>query len=410
VTEYLRPRRVALIDRPWLGHTTVALATPLAMRPAAEIRAVVAEFMRRNPTAPIACRIDSRSGRWLPVPAAEHATHLDRAIVAADDPDPADLAGHVLAHLAVVPDLPVLVVVSRESIMIQICHAVGDAVTLTRLLCALALADQHELGTLAQRVGTAVPARALLNGAWRHQRDWRRHLYHRNRPPVATPVGPAVTPRPSFTGAILSNGALRDITRWRNANARGASLTCVLTAAMYKALTLRGVPMDDGGFYALIDMRTALPERPEPYWGNMSKSLYLAADPGDPRCVDSALRAARSTHRALPASVVGAVSSVLTKPRSPMARQAPVTPVTLTFNSMPVLPGLSDLPWRNETNQRFYAFGPSRGPGGISVCAIRLRGHMELTASFDEATVNTETLRDAMESLSNVVASLHAVT
>jgi hypothetical protein len=288
--------------------------------------------------------------------------------------------------------------------MIQICHAVGDAVTLAHLVFALAQADLRELGCLAQRVGTAVPARALLGNVWSHHRDWVRCLRHRNGPPAATPVGPAATPRPSFTSATLSNTALRDITRWRNANARGVSLTCVLTAATHQALTRGGVPMDDRGFYALIDMRSALPERPEPYWGNMSKSLYLAADPADPRSVENALRTARNTHRALPASVVGAVMSAMPRQRPPTTRQPPVVPVTLTFNSIPILPRVSDLPWCDPVNRRFFAFGPSRGPGGISVTAIRLRGHMELAASFDEATVKPETLSQSLESLADVTS------
>ncbi|MET1071506.1 MAG: hypothetical protein ABWY11_02545, partial [Umezawaea sp.] len=237
---------------------------------------------------------------------------------------------------------------------------------------------------------------------WSHHREWARYLRHRSGPPVASPVGPAATPRPSFTSATLSNDALRDITRWRNANARGVSLTCVLTTAVHNALTRGGVPMDDRGFYALIDMRTALPERSEPYWGNMSKSLYLTADPTDPHSVESALRTARKTHRAVPASLVGAVASAVTRHRPPTALRPPAAPVTLTFNSIPTLPRLSDLPWHDQAGRRFYAFGPSLGPGGISVSAIRLRGHMELTASFDEATVTPETMRRSLESLSRV--------
>lgn len=406
MTETLRPKRVALIDRPWLDHYTVALATPLRVRPIGEIRAVLADFVSRHPTAPLACRLDPGANRWLPVPPGERSAHLDRVVTAADDPDPADLAGHLRAHGTMGPGLPLQVAVGPESFMLQVCHAVGDAVTVAQLLFALVQADSLELGHLARRVGTSVPVRALIGNAWSHHRDWARYLRRRNGPPEATAVGPATTPRPSFTRATLSNAALRDITRWRNTNARGVSLTCVLTAAMHRALTRAGVPMDDRGYYALIDMRSALPERPEPYWGNMSKSLYLAADPADPHSVENALRTARTTHRALPASVVGAVTSVLARPRPPTDPRPPVAPVSLTFNSIPILPRLSELPWHDQESQRFYAYGPSRGPGGISVSAVRLRGHMELSASFDEATVRPETLRDAMESLSDV-AGLH---
>jgi hypothetical protein len=411
VTDKPRPRRVALIDLPWLGHNSVLVATPLAVRPIGEIRVALKEFMRRNPTTPLACRLDTRASRWLPVPAAEREAHLDRILIAAGDPDPDDLAGHVVAHqAAVAPDLPLVVVVTPGSIMTQICHAVGDAVTATRLMRALVRAEPDELAGLAQRVGTAGPVRALIRGLRPHHRDWAHYLRSRSGPPVAEPVGPAAPAQPSFTGTTISNAGLRDITRWRNANARGVSLTCVLTCAMHRALCLHGVPMHGSGYYALIDMRTMLPDNGKPHWGNLCKSLYLAADLTDPYSVESALRKVRDTDRALPASVIGAVTTAMTRPRPPAATQAPVAPVTLTFNSIPTLPGLSDLPWHDEVDRRFYGFGRSRGPGSISVSVLRLRGHMELTASFDEATVTAETMRSALEAVGNPETLLSGLT
>lgn len=411
MTDNPRPRRVALIDRPWLSHDSLLLATPLAAPSVERIRAALAEFLRRHPAAPLGCRVDAASGRWLPVPAAEREAHLDRLLIAAEDPDPEDLSAHVVKHQAsFAADLPLAVVVSPTSIMVQISHAVGDAVTLTQLMLALAQCEPDGLDVLAHRVATKEPVRGLLHGLRAHHRDWTRYLRNRSAPPASTVVGPAAPSRPSFAGAVLSNAALREITRWRNAHARGVSLTCVLTSMTHQAFGKRGVVMDGDGFYTLIDMRPLLPTTPELRLGNLSKSVYLTADLADPRSVETALKEVRDTQRALPAAVVGALAGALSRPNQPLAALPPVTPVTLTFNSMPSLPGISELPWIDETNRRFYGFGPSLGPGGITVFAVRLREHMELTASFDEATVSPETVRDVLEAIADPAAVLSGLT
>jgi hypothetical protein len=147
----------------------------------------------------------------------------------------------------------------------------------------------------------------------------------------------------------------------------------------------------------LVDFRALLPARSAQRWGNLSKSLYLEADLADPASIESALRDARNTNRVLPATIGGVATTVLSRAR-PEAQPAG-TPATLTFNSIPTLPGLSELPWRDPTDRRFYGFGLSPGPGSITVTAIRLRDHMELVASFDEATAPTATVHSALGAL-----------
>jgi hypothetical protein len=192
----------------------------------------------------------------------------------------------------------------------------------------------------------------------------------------------------------IDNAALRGLTRWRNANARGVSPTAVYTSAVHLALREQGIPMAENGFYTLLDMRGLVRPDGQPVWGNLSKALYLTVDVADPRAVHEALEAARTTQRALPAALLGTLSSALALPRPPAA-QAPVSPVRLTFNSMPTLPGLAELPWLTDTH-RFFGFGPSLGPGDISVFAIRLRDHLELIDSFDEATAPATAVRAAV--------------
>ena len=405
-----KPRRIALIDRPWVGHRSVVLVTPLATKPIAEIRAMLAEFLRQHPRSPLACRLDAASGRWMPVPVAEREAHLDRILRGSAEPDPSDVEGYLAEYLATDAEhLPLVLVVSPGSILSQTDHAVGDLATLTRMIHTVAQADLAGLAELNTRTPTSVPVNALGTGLRSHFRDWAGYVRARTGPPAGAATGPAVPLRPAFAGTILGNDALRTITRWRNANARGVSLTCVLTSAVHQALRAHGVPMHDKGFYTLLDLRALLPESPEPRWGNLAKSLYLGADVADPRSVEASLRQARDTRRTLPATVVGALTSAIGHAHPAPAEQSPVDPVLLTFNSVPTLPGLSDLPWRQEHGRRFYGFGPSLGLGDISVSTIRLREYMEVTASFDETTVSVETMRDALDAMADPAALLTTV-
>jgi hypothetical protein len=409
MTSNLHARRVALIDRPWMGHWSILLASPLELKPFAEIRAVFAEFIRDNPDSPFASRIDVMSGRWLPVPAAEREAHVDRVLTAAADPDPDELEQHVAAHLATAAtDLPVQVMVSPSAIVILMCHAVGDAITLTGVARAFALAQPEAFAVLTDRVGTSALARAFVRGLRPHHRDWVSYLRHRDGPPATASTATPAPVRPAFVTTTLSNAVLRDLTRWRNANAHGVSMTSVLASLVHKAFQQRELLVHDHGLYTLIDIRPLLSPDSQPQWGNFSKSLYLTADLAVPSSIEAALREARTTDRALPATVVAAGSSALNPPRPPETSQRAVSPVILTFNSIPTLPGLSDLPWREDSDRRFYGFGLSMGPGGITVNAIRLRAHMELIVTFDEATASPATVRRALEAVQDPTPLLTA--
>ena len=262
MTDRSDPYRIALIDRPWLGYRSVMLATPLAAPPIERIRAVLAEFLVRHPTAPLACRIDPAARRWVPVPPAERAVHLERILRSAPDPDPDDLGAHVRAHRdAGIEDLPFVATVSPGSVMLNGAHVLGDAATLARLLQALAGADPEGLVAIDDRARTAEPVRALARGMRAHGRDWVHHLRNPSTPPPPSLDAPTGPVRPAFVGTVLDQTALRALTRWRNANAKGVSLTSVLTTAAFRALTAHGVPVHGDGFYALIDIRRCSPPR-----------------------------------------------------------------------------------------------------------------------------------------------------
>ncbi|WP_424187204.1 hypothetical protein ACOBQX_05075 [Actinokineospora sp. G85] len=392
-----RPRWIAPLDRPWLGQSSVLLAAPVAADVDA-VRAAFAEFLDRHPASPIARRLDPVRGRWLPVPRSQRAAHAARVVTEVADPDPDDLAGHVRAHLDHAPDLPVWVAVSPTSVLSSINHALGDASTFTRLALALSSADAAGLDALANRAGVGSALRALRAGLPAHRREWVDYLRNRTGPPTPREVGDHQPARPGVAGTVLGRPALAQITKWRNANAKGVSITSVLTTLTHRALTAHGVPLHSGGAWALIDIRGLLGDG-EPQWGNLSKSLFLTADLTDPAAVEAAMKQARATGRALPATVVGAVTGAVRTPRPPSPYSAPTDEIVLTFNSMPTLSGLAELNWLDTGPKRFFGFGPSTDPAGITVFAVRTRDHMELTASFDEAAVSAQTVEKALAAL-----------
>lgn len=398
-TDPTHPRRIALIDRSWVGYRSVMLATPVLTSPIDQIRVVLAEYMRRHPAAPLSGRIDEQTCRWIPVPEADRQAHLDRVLIRSVDPEPGGLEEHIWAHLpAAAPDLPFVAVVGDRSICLVMSHAVGDAVTMSGLLVALARADHGRLAAMEPRIGTSAPLRALFRQLRPNHRQWIEQLRNPASPPAHGGTSPAGPTRPAFAGSVLSNAGLRDVTRWRNANAPGVSLTSVLTVAVYRALVEQGLNIHGGGCYALIDIRAYVSTVGELSYGNLAKSLYLAADLNDPGSVAAALGDATKSGRAIPAIVVATAKGLFWRPAHAQGHPGGA-PLTLTFNSMPVLPGMSDLPWHDSGGRRFYASGLSAGPGGMTVLALRLRDHLQLTASFDETTAPAAAVRRGLEAL-----------
>jgi hypothetical protein len=392
-------RRIALIDRPWVGYRSVMLATPVEPSPIDQIRAVLAEYMRRHPAAPLSGRIDEQTNRWIPVPEAQRRAHLDRVLIKSVDPEPDGIEEHISAHLpAAALDLPFVAVVGNRSICLVMSHAVGDAITMSGLIVALARADHGRLAAIEPRTGTSTLLRALVRQLRPNHRQWMEHLRNPAGPPALGAAPPAGPTRPAFTGSVLSNARLRDVTRWRNAHAPGVSVTSVLTAAVYRALTKQGLNIHGGGCHALIDIRARLTNADGVPYGNLAKSLYLTADLNNPRSVHAALGDARNSARAIPAIIIDSAKSLLWRPAhgQPHPEGAPLM---LTFNSVPVLPGMSDLPWHDSVGRRFYGVGLSIGPSGITVVALRLRDHLQLTASFDETTAPATAVRRGLEAL-----------
>ncbi len=246
-----------------------------------------------------------------------------------------------------------------------------------------------------------------------HYRAWTRRALDGVRPTHPTPPQTGAqtvargnrAPRPGTAEGLLDNAQLRALTKWRNEHHPGASITAVLTSRMFRALVEAGVPMRPDGFYSLFDLRSLLPEG-APTTGNLAKSLLLLADLADPAAVDRAMREAIDTRRALPALIGGAVATRLRGRSAPTPAHTPAQtpdqtqpvstgPITLTFNSMPTLPGLAALPWADGP-RRYVGLGYPISTDGISVFAVRFRDRMEISVSFDRARIDPDQVQRAI--------------
>jgi hypothetical protein len=409
-----RSRRLRPLDRPWAGFRGVALVAPLRLPPVEEARAFLAAHLRAHPDSVLGRRIDVRRGRWVRVPAAELDAHVARLVRPAEPASPERVAAVGAPdatalllddHLARdAHDLPIAFGFGPDHLAVSTAHVVGDMATCTTIMQAVTTLDADLLAALTPETRARVHLGAVLRGLRSYGRGWLAHLRGGAGGPAAVPTEPGAelvpADRPGYEELVLPHDRIRAITKWRNANAKGASVTAALTTLVYRALTAEGLPIDGTGFSTLFDTRGMLPATAVPRPGNLAKALWLAADLDDPHAVGAALDAAIRTRRALPALVAGLLGSVRACPPGTAPARAGA-PLVLTVNSAPSLPGVAELPW-GEGPRRFLPMGHSAGPGGITVFAIRQRESMQLVATFDEATACREAVRRALESLTTL--------
>ena len=64
--------------------------------------------------------------------------------------------------------------------------------------------------------------------------------------------------------------------------------------------------------------------------------------------------------------------------------------------------------WTAERGRRFYGFGESHDGAGVTIFALRLRDHMQLTASFDARSAEPAAVRAALADLAEPAEVLSA--
>lgn len=407
------PRRrlsVGALDRPWHRHFSSLAVGPLKVPTVEALRELFAGLMADDPELPLLCTIGDDGKRWVPVPAGERDAFLARVVSSSAEMPFDDTVGHIERHRPPVDtDLPLSVVLGPESVVIYFSHLLGDANTFSRAALMIATADGAGLATLRERASFRDALRILRSETSAHWREWARlAMPGRGTTDGAVPAGPvsrpprpiADAPDPRAAEAVLTNAQVSALTKWRNQNCRGVSITAVLTSAVYRALVEHGVPMDGDGFYSLFDLRRYLPAEQQGMVGNLAKSVYLSADLTDPAAIAAAMDAVIDSARPVPGLVAGAAVTRIRPPQHDDV-QTP-GPISMSFSSMPTLPGLADLPWLRDTGRRYVGYGYPVGVRGISIFAIRLRDRMELTASFDGRVIDPAVARRALAELTDV--------
>ncbi len=423
----VRRVRINLLDRPWAGHWTGVIVTPVRVPSLETVRQVWRRLTDAHPDAAMVGRMDERN--WITVPEAERDAFVRSTVVPIEDPateDADDCLARSLHLLAA--DRPILIGVGERSLLLLVTHQLGDAATVTLLIKAVLEADAAALGALTRRATPADVIRATRTQAGAHGRQWWSMAWQRiggarrgRRPSTAAPTGPAATAtgstaaptgraatteETSVVSVRWSTAELQSISRWRARHAKGMSITSVLTAATHRALTEAGLPMAADGFHTLVDLRRYLPESDRAFLaGNLAKSVRIDSDPADLRAVGDASREMVDSARPVLATLIGAVAGAVPR-RSAPARTTAAGPVAMTFNSMPGLPGLSELPWLPGEARQYIGVGYPTVPGSITVFAMRMREHMQVTTAFPVSMIDPEVMRRALQSIPRRIAEL----
>lgn len=399
-------QRIDPLDLPWTRSWEAIVGGPLETRPLTEIHDVVENFFRTHPRHPLACRLDAGSARWIPVPPEQRRAYIESIIRAIDHVDIGQIPAEWERHRPALDSTsPMTAMISPDGIVLYLSHAVGDGATLSETALALVLADPDRLLALVPRavlrdaVGGLIRQRRSTYLAW---------ILRAVRPGPAVgssaEANPATAvarraPQPDIAVGVLTNAEIRAIIRWRNEQCPGVSITAVMASRICLGLAAAGLPMRCSGFYSLFDIRSNLAVD-GPAFGNLGKSVFLTAEMADPAAVDLAIRETLTTRRPLPALVAGAVLTrwdwIRARGQGRAGRDGLVDasdgPITLSFSSMPNLPGLSHLPWADGP-RRYSGFGYPTSPDGVSVSAVRFRDRMEVSVTFDRSRVDPSQAR-----------------
>ena len=449
-----RPLSISPLDRTWSGHWTGAVVTPIEMPSLPEVRALWRRAIDENPTMPFACRIDDRSQAWITVPERDRDAFVRATVVPIDDPEPDEADSFLARSMEVLPDgHSTRIGVGRQSLLVLNSHMTGDAATTSSLIRALIDLDDAGIAALAHRadmrtISTTARALARTNGrAWLKTAFGRfggngrdkvdaalvptteapstpaRAQYPRDDEPARPQPGfddtPAPTPpripdgsRTQVVSVRWSNADLRQVTRWRNQQPEKVSLTTVLTALTHRTLVGHGLPLEPDGFYSLYDMRRYLPNPAKGVLlaGNLAKSVRVSADMTNLDDVHRAGLEVIESGRPVISTLIGAVANTISRWPRPRRHGATAvddsSTVAMTFNSMPALPGLSGLPWLPGSVRQYVGVGYPAGPGSITVFAMRLREHMQVTAVFPESLIAIDDMRRALTEIPTAVERL----
>ncbi len=399
-------RRMNLLDRPWHGHFHAAVASTIAAPTLEQLRDSFVEFITAYPDHAIAGRVSPDQRRWVQVAPAERRAHAERVFQAGPESNEAeDWLNHAISNVD--QELPLSVYVGAEAISISLTHMTTDGASCSLVISALARNDFAAISSLEPHADLSM----LIKAAFRSVREYGSRWWatFRGKDNLAISAGTAAelvdpagwvnsAPQPTAVMHRLEPAAMARANAWRKATGQEISLTSLLTSAVWRALAAESIPVAPGGFTGLFDLRRFLPKQQQVLPGNLAKAIHVATDMRDPAGLHAAVQATVATGRALPAAIIGAVSSLLPRRASAPTAKA----LELTFSSMPALPGRDSLPWTDPDNARYGGLGFPTSATGISAFSVRIGQATEMYASFDARTVSPAAVKRAFARLDDI--------
>lgn len=419
-------RRLALRDRAWLPVETIRVLGPMEPVSAAAIRAALAALYAEHPTHKLICRLDRRTGRWLPLPEDRFGAFCAGQVIEVEPelgiglgagsgagsgggsgggPDPA--ADAVMRRLIDVPlgEHPMIMATGGAYLGVKISHAVGDARVLGAWSAELMYAAANGVPPRAPIMGSSrwPLARAALRRFGKAPGDIAR-AFRVSRPPARQGPDPAAgrpwRPDPDYRYARVDPATLERLRQWRDAEAPGVSVAAMFLAAVSAALTRAGVGPPPEGLVVLVDARRYLPPGVV-VDGNFCWGQYLRpADQTDPRAVQEALLGDLATGRPL-AMLILRHASLLLRRRD---RHRPATTVAagvrpeLTVSNSGRLDVYDRLPWSGGLPTRSsMTLATPAGPAAITVSVEEMAGMLHATAVFHRSTFDPDAVGRAID-------------
>jgi hypothetical protein len=414
---------MSLIDRQWAGHWVSLLMSPIAAPSVDDVRELLFRYFEEVPTAGLASIVDLRRGVWIRVPTSERRAFVERMVVPGADPEPDARDAYQLRHQAPADwDLATKIVVGPTSILVSIHHVLGDGATLSDLATTVANLDLEGVRRQEPRATTGTIARASGRHARSYAGRWVSQVRSRRttRPDVAGVEAPqpgqvaaapaarvvAGTATPGQLSVMIEDHELAAMTAWGRTAHPTARLSSVLTGAFYRALRAQDLPVNPAGFNALVDVRRYLLPSESGISGNLAKALFVATDDlGDPTSVAAAQAALIDSGWTLPSLALGAVLASLPGRKHTGPSTATVGgPLTMNMSVMSSLPGLSDIAWLEGGRTRFTGIGYPVGLDVISLFAVRMPDHLEVSLSYAREAVPDETARTILDLLHDIPA------
>jgi hypothetical protein len=393
-------RRLSVRDRYFAGTEVAKIVGPMAAPSAGAVRAALAGMRADRPDAKVFSRLDVQGGRWRPVPDfPAWANDLVIDLAGADDPE--QTTARMLAHP--MDGRPFLIASGGPYPGIRFNHAVGDAAFIDPFFIAVlgaagAGAEAHYPFPRSTRL-------PLLRAAAHHFTRHPGSLFTAARvsraPRGSGPAGPARPWEPDLVHASARSaaGGARRLREWRDANASGASLSAVLSAAAAAAVRRHLPEPARDGLFMLFDARRYLP-RGRVVDGNFVVGEYVpTADPTDVHAIhDTVARRVRAGRSLAVLAVHHAGLLRAGRRAGPAPAGVPPEPrPQLALSYLGRMDPYAELPWLAGAAERtMISVAAPGGPEAITVAIEEFGGVLHATTAyhanvFDPAAVTAAT-------------------